>query len=92
MVRRSKEGASLTLAVRYSTLTQVVRCQFYRNAVAGDDSDKMFPHLASNMSYNLMSVFKLYSKLSPWEGLDYNACEFDYFFTSSHRYIGLYIA
>jgi hypothetical protein len=24
--------------------------------------------------------------LSPGEGLDDNACEFDYFFTSSHRY------
>jgi len=74
------------LAVRNPTLTKIVRGQFYGHAVAGYNSDKMFPHLPSNVSYNLVAVFKLYSKLSPWKGLDDNTAQFDYFFTSSHRY------
>jgi len=77
----------LSLAVRNSALTKIVRCQFYGNAITGYDSDKMLPHLAGDMSYNLMSVFKLYSKLSTREGLDDCSRQFDYFFTCGHKYI-----
>ena len=30
----------------------------------------MLPHLAGDMSYNLMAVFELYPELSPGKGLD----------------------
>lgn len=76
----------LAFAVRNSALTEIIRSQFYGNAIAGHDSDKMLPHLASNMSYNSMAVFEFYTKLSPWEGLDDYTRQFDYFFTSSHKY------
>lgn len=76
----------LTLAVRNSTLTQIVRCQLYGHAISGDDTDEMLPHLAGDMSYNLMPVFKLYSKLSPGEGLDDYTRQLDYFFTRGHKY------
>ncbi len=46
----------------------------------------MFPHLTSDVSYNLMAVFKLNSKLSTREGLGDDTSQFDYFFTSSHKY------
>jgi len=76
----------LPFAIGDSTLTKIVRSQLDRNAVTRHDSDKMLPHLACDVSYNLMAVFKLYSKLSPREGLDDYTRQFDYFFTSSHKY------
>lgn len=76
----------LPLAVRNPTLRKIVRRQLYSNAVAGDNTDEVLPHLTGNVSYNLMAVFKLYSKLSPWKGLDDSAVELDYFLVNCHKY------
>ena len=46
----------------------------------------MFPHLTGDMSYNFMAILKFDAKLSPWKGLDYCACELDYFLINSHKY------
>ena len=54
----------LTFAVRDSALRKIVRCQLNRNAVPGYDADKMFPHLAGNVSYDLMAIFELNLELS----------------------------
>jgi hypothetical protein len=80
------EGSGLASAIGDSALTEIVRCQLNRHAVTWYDSDKVLPHLASDMSYNLMAVFKFYSKLSTREGLDDSPCQFDYFFTRCHKY------
>lgn len=64
----------LTFAVGDSALRKIVRGQLDRNAVAGYDSDKMLPHLAGNVSYNLVTILEFYTKLSPWKGLDDRAC------------------
>ncbi len=56
----------LAFAVRNSALTEIVRSQFYSNAITGYNADKMLPHLPSNMSYNLMAVLEFNTKLSPW--------------------------
>lgn len=77
----------LTFAIGDSTLTEIVRRQLNRNAVTGDNTDKMLPHLTGDVSYNLMAIFKLYSKLSSREGLDDDSRQFDYFFTCCHKYI-----
>jgi hypothetical protein len=53
----------LVFAVSYPTLRQIVRSQFYLNAVSWHKSDVVFPHPAGDMSYDLMAVFKLDSKL-----------------------------
>jgi hypothetical protein len=60
----------LTFAIGDSALSKIVRGQLDRNAVSGYDSDKMFPHLTGDVSYNLMAVLEFYAKLSPWKGLD----------------------
>lgn len=77
----------LGFAVRNPTLREIVRCQFYGNAVTGDDADKMLPHLAGNMSYDLMAVLEFDAKLSPGEGLNDSSRQFDYFLVGSHKYI-----
>jgi hypothetical protein len=64
----------LALAVSDAAFRKIVRRKLHCHAVTWDYSDEMLPHLPGNMSYNLMSVFKLYSKLSPWKGLDDHAC------------------
>ncbi|GEM_PF-2750446 len=61
----------LGFAIGDSALTKIVRCQLDRNAVSGDDSDKMFPHLSGDVSYDLMAVLELDSKLSSRKGLLY---------------------
>ncbi len=45
----------------------------------------MFPHLAGDVSYDLMAVFELYTKLSARKGLYYRSCKLDYLFIR-HRY------
>lgn len=77
---------SSTFAVRDTALRKVVWSKLHRNRIAGDDTNEMFPHLTSDVRYNLMAVFKLYSKLSTREGLDDGSRQFDYFFTCCHKY------
>ena len=76
----------LTFAVGDSALTEIVRGQLDRHAIARHNTDKMFPHLACDMSYNFVAVFKFYSKLSTRKGLYDCSGQFDYFFTRSHKY------
>lgn len=56
----------LRFAIGDSPLRKIVRGQLNRYAVAWHDSDVVFPHLTSNMSYYLMAVFEFYAKLSTW--------------------------
>jgi hypothetical protein len=46
----------------------------------------MLSHFAGDVSYNLMAVLELYTKLSPREGLRDCSREFDYFLIGGHRY------
>jgi len=55
----------LAFAVRYPTLREIVRSQFYRNAVSWYESDVMFPHLTGDVSYNLMAILEFDTELSP---------------------------
>ena len=61
----------LPSAVRDSALRKIVRGQLDSNAIARDKTDEVFPHLASDMSYNLMAIFEFDTKLSTREGLHY---------------------
>jgi hypothetical protein len=53
----------LVFAVSYPTLRQIVRSQFYLNAVSWHQADVVLPHAAGDMSYDLMAVFELDPKL-----------------------------
>ena len=46
----------------------------------------MFPHLASDVSYDFMAVLEFYTKLSPRKGLDNCPSELDYFLINCHKY------
>ncbi len=76
----------LTFAVRDSALTKIVRRQLNRNAVTWHDADEMLPHLAGNVSYNLMAIFEFDSKLSTRKGLNYRPCQLDHFLIFGHKY------
>lgn len=74
------------LAIGDSALSKIVRGQLDRHAVSRYDSDKMFPHLPSDMSYDLMTIFKFDLELGAWKRLDYGALQLDYFFLPGHKY------
>jgi hypothetical protein len=76
----------LIFAVSYPTLRQIVRCQFYLNAVAWHQPDVVLPHAAGDMSYDLMAVFQFNSKLRAGKGFHHNAGELDYLFLNCHKY------
>ena len=76
----------LTFAVRDSALRKIVRGQLDRNAVAGDNSDKMLPHLTCDMSYDFMAIFELYPELCPWQCFDDGSRQLDYFLVGCHKY------
>jgi len=65
---------NLWFAIGDSALRKIVRGQLDRHAVTGDDTYEVFTHFAGNVSYDLMAVFELDSKLSTREGLYYCAC------------------
>lgn len=79
-------GGLLTLAVGDSALRKIVRGQLDRNAVSGDDSDEVFPHLTGDVSYNFMAVFELYPELRPRQGFDDCARQLDNFLIGCHKY------
>jgi hypothetical protein len=76
----------LAFAIGDSALSKIIRGQLNRHAVARDYPDKMLAHLACDVSYDLMAVFKLYPELCPWQGLNDCPRELDYFFINSHKY------
>ena len=76
----------LPLAVRNPTLRKIVRRQLYGNAVAGHNSDKMLPHFAGDVSYNLMAVLEFYPELRTRQGLNNCSGELDYFLIGCHTY------
>src|SRR5437868_5512976 len=71
---------NLIFAVSYPTLRQIVRCQFYLNAVSWHEANVVFPHPAGDMSYYWMAVFKFDSKLSARKGLNHCSGQLDDFF------------
>ena len=75
----------ILLAVRYPTLREIVRRQFYRNAVSRHKTDVMFPHFAGDMGYDLVTVFELYTKLRPRQGLGYSPRQLDNFLIFGHK-------
>jgi hypothetical protein len=75
----------LVFAVSYPTLRQIVRCQFYLNAVSGHQADVVFPHASGDMSYDLMAVFKLYSKLGARQRLYDGTRQLDDLFILRHK-------
>ena len=46
----------------------------------------MLPHLAGDVSYNLVAVLKLYPELRAGEGFDDGSCQLDYFLVGGHKY------
>jgi len=60
----------LTSAVGDSALRKIVRGQLDRHAIPGYKANEMFPHLAGDMSYNLVAIFELHTKLRTREGFD----------------------
>ncbi len=44
----------------------------------------MFPHLAGDMSYDLVTVLEFDTKLSPRKGLSYNSAQLDNFLILGH--------
>jgi hypothetical protein len=75
----------LPLAVRNPTLRKIVRRQLYGHAVTGDETDEVLPHLAGDVSYDLMAILEFYLELSPGEGLNDCSGEFDYFLVNGHK-------
>jgi hypothetical protein len=51
-------GFELLVAIRNSTLGQVVWTQFDGDPVAGEDADEKFPHFSADVGEELLSVFK----------------------------------
>jgi hypothetical protein len=83
--RRVTLCSNLSFAIGDSSLSKIIRGQLDRNAVTGDDSDEVLPHLSGNVSYYLMAVLEFYTKLSPGKGLDNCSGEFDYFLVGGHK-------
>ena len=79
-------GNSLRRVLLSSIAGAAVRGQLNRYAVTRYNSDVVLPHFTGNMSYNLMSVFKLNPKLRPRQSLGDGPGEFYYFFTRGHKY------
>lgn len=77
---------ALRFAIGDSSLSQIVRGQLNRYAVARYNSDEMLPHLPGDVSYNLMAVFKFDSKLSTRQGLNDGARKLDDFLINCHKY------
>ncbi len=65
---------ALGLAIGDSSLSKIIRGQLDRNAVTWHDTNVMFSHFTGDVSYNLMTVFELDTKLSTRKGLDYCTC------------------
>ena len=76
----------LILAVGNPTLRQIVRRQFYLNAVSGHEADVMFPHPAGDMSYDLMAILEFNLKRGARQRLSDGTRQFDDLFLLSHKY------
>ena len=77
---------ALALAIGDSPLRKVVRGQLDRHAVPWHDADVVLPHLAGDVSYNLMAVLEFDTKLSTRKGLDNRSRQLDHLLISCHRY------
>jgi len=77
----------LRFAIGDSALRKVVRGQLNRHAITRYDTNKMFTHLPSDMSYYLVAVFKLDFKLSTRKRLNNCARKLDNFFINCHQNI-----
>lgn len=76
----------LTSAVRDSALRKIVRGQLNRNAIPGHQTNEVLPHLAGDMSYNLMAVLEFHPELSPGQRFDDGSRQLDNFFIRRHKY------
>ena len=76
----------LTFAIGDSALREIVRGQFNRHAVAGDDTNEVLAHLAGYMSYDLMAILELDAKLGPRQGLHNGSRELNHFLIFDHKY------
>jgi hypothetical protein len=76
----------LAFAVRDSALSKIVRGQLNSNAIPWHQTNEMFPHLASDVSYNLMAVLEFHPELSPGKRFDDCSRQLDYFFIRRHKY------
>jgi hypothetical protein len=76
----------LRFAIGDSSLSKIVRGQLNRYAITWYDADIMFPHLTCDVSYYLMAVLKLDSKLSTREGLNHCPRQLDDFLICNHKY------
>ena len=65
----NQSQASLALAVGNTAFGQVVGRELHRNRVAGDNSNEVLAHFASDMRNYLMAVFKFDTKLGARERL-----------------------
>ena len=59
---------TLRFAIRDSALSKIVRGQLNGNAVTWYETNVMFSHFPSNMSYYLVAVFELNFELGTWQG------------------------
>jgi len=75
LVRENKPDTFFFLpaAVDYSTFAQVVGRQLDRDAVAGQYTNVVFPHLARDMRGNDVPVLQLNTECRVWQGLGHDA-------------------
>ena len=85
IVKRTSKKV-LIFAVGDSALRKIVRCQLNLYAVTWHEADIVLSHLAGDVSYYLVAVLKLDSKLCAWQCFDNNTSQFDDLLVPRHRY------
>jgi hypothetical protein len=82
----------LIFAVSYPTLRQIVRSQFYLNAVPWNETDVVFPHPSGDVSYDLMAVFEFNLELGAWQRLFDGTRQLNDLFLLRHKYNEVIVA
>jgi hypothetical protein len=72
--------ASLALAERNATLSQIVRCHFNLNLITRQNADVMLTHLARNMGNNGVTIFQFNFESGVRQGVYNLAFEFNVLF------------
>jgi len=68
-LRGGRRAEALTFPVRNAAFFKIVGREFHRDAIAGDDADKIFAHLACHMGEHLMPILQLHAKPRVGQGL-----------------------
>lgn len=75
--RRAATGAFLNVTEYDAAFGQVVRGQFERDFVTGEDTDEVLFHLAGRIGDQLVAVFQVHTEALVWQHFIDNAIHFN---------------